>query len=247
MIKLVGVPKRRAGWSAEEFYAHYYERHGPLSATVREFGKYAHQYTQNYALLRDMDPPLPNHALDRDGITELWFDDLDALIAAYREPDYLSVLRTDEKRFVDLDDIMVAIVQEHPLFEAAIEVEPDKAWAYRRRFHLFAFRAVRAGEALADFQKKWLAAAEEIRASVPFARYARRYVQSHVIEADAGLPGECVFGAIDEFTFDSIDDAVAFWRGYCATDALKKLDDQLTDSAGLKLFFGRSHVVFGAL
>src|SRR5262245_21955537 len=119
MIKLMGIVGKKPGWTNEEWYLHYADRHGPLSATVKDFGQYAHKYTQNYSLFLDR-TGIPNHAKRFNGVTELWFDDLPALNKAYAEPEYMRVLRTDELRFCSFEDILVAVTREHPILEEAI-------------------------------------------------------------------------------------------------------------------------------
>jgi hypothetical protein len=246
MIKLIGVPGRKSGWSEREFYAHYFERHGPLAASVKEYGKYAGKYTQNYATMRDVHPAISHHATDREGLSEIWFEDVAGLIAAYKEPEYTRVLRTDELRFVSLESIMVAVCREHDLYKKSPDAVADKAWAYECRNRLFCFRAPAMGADMAEFQTSWLAAAPSIVESEPFRRFVCRYTQSHVERVDAGLPGDCQFGVVDEYWFDSDQDAVDFWRAYCDSKELARLDKAHTDPERLQVLFARAHVVYGA-
>jgi hypothetical protein len=246
MIKLIGVPSRKAGWSEQEFYQHYFERHGPLAASVKEYGQYASKYTQNYATMRDAHPPIPGHAVARDGLSEIWFDDVQGLIAAYREPEYTRVLRTDELRFVSLESIMVAVCREYSLFDVQRLADPDKAWAHACRHRLFCFRAPAPTHSVDEFQQAWLGAAHSIMRSKPFKRLVRRYGQSHVEPVEAGLPGDCDFAVIDEYWFDRDADAMEFWHAYRATPGLAQLDEELTDPARLQVMFARAHVVYGA-
>lgn len=245
MIKLVGVPTRKPGWSRKEFYDHYYGRHGPLSATVKEFGKYCSQYIQSYTTMADDEKPLFPNGSQRDGLTELWFDNVESLVKAYQEPDYMRILRTDEMRFVNLDAILVALCEEHELFRQQIEAPADKQWAHEPRHRLFVFRAARAGVGGREFQKRWLAAAPRIMDAAPFKTFVRRYVQSHVMDPVSILPGACEYDLIDEFWFDTGEEAVAFWRASLRSDDLAHLEAEMADPAHQELFFGPTHVVFG--
>lgn len=37
-----------------------------------------------------------------DGITELWFDDVDALARCFGDAEYMAIIRPDEEKFLDL-------------------------------------------------------------------------------------------------------------------------------------------------
>src|ERR1700757_587519 len=107
MIKFVYVVRRRPDVSPEAFRKYWLEKHGPL---VRSYAKTlrAKRYVQSHTL----DTPLNGLAQQPrgskpayDGITEIWWDSADDLIAALSSPEGQEanqILATDEARFCDL-------------------------------------------------------------------------------------------------------------------------------------------------
>jgi hypothetical protein len=76
VIKLLILGARKPGWSEDEFFAHYIDRHGPLVAGSRGFTRSCARYVQNYAMSKDTSPAIDGHCVDRDAISELWFESL---------------------------------------------------------------------------------------------------------------------------------------------------------------------------
>ena len=98
--KLISFLRRRRGLTAEEFVTYWRDIHAPLLQQRTDFWRHVRRYVQNYALVgRDSPIGLPD---SHDGVSELWFDTLPELKAAFREPGFEAV-RTDARRFVDLD------------------------------------------------------------------------------------------------------------------------------------------------
>ena len=54
-----------------------------------------------------------------DGVTELWFDDVDALAHCFSNPEYIERIRPDEASFLDLERCDFIISEEHPVFPAS--------------------------------------------------------------------------------------------------------------------------------
>ena len=121
MIKFVYVVRRRPDVSPETFRKYWLENHGPL---VRSLAKElrAKRYIQSHT----MDTPL--NQLTRqargtqppyDGLTELWFDSIEDLLAAAQTPEGLQAnltLAQDEARFCDLPNCSVFFTEEHTIF-----------------------------------------------------------------------------------------------------------------------------------
>ena len=91
MVKLVYCLCRKPGLSREEFIRYWAEVHGPLGARIPGLRK----LVQSYAL------PVPDHGRSAfDGMAELWFDDLAAVLEA-RESAEWGASTADEANFVD--------------------------------------------------------------------------------------------------------------------------------------------------
>lgn len=109
MLKLIMCVKRLPTLTREQFDRHWFEQHAPL---VR-----AHQASlgiRRYVQTVPLADPRPQaaiqagrgtQAVDFDGCAELWWDSLEAHLAARTTPEgarALQVLMEDERRFVDL-------------------------------------------------------------------------------------------------------------------------------------------------
>jgi len=84
MIKLVFVIRRREELSHEEFHRYWLEEHGPLARRLLE-SLGARRYVQTHTLDTDLHAQLAatrGTAEAYDGLAEVWWDSLDALLAA---------------------------------------------------------------------------------------------------------------------------------------------------------------------
>ena len=121
MLKFVYCVRRRPELSVEQFRKYWLEKHGPL---VRSYAAAlrARRYVQSHTL----DTPL-NAAAQQprgskppyDGITELWWDNADDLIASLSTAEGQEVnriLAEDEALFCDLPNCSVFFTEEHTIF-----------------------------------------------------------------------------------------------------------------------------------
>jgi uncharacterized protein (TIGR02118 family) len=124
MVKLVYAIHRREGLSAEEFQRYWLEIHAPKVINVAKDIR-ARRYVQSHTL----DTPL-NQAFAEsrglspfyDGITEVWWDSLDDLMAAASSPEggtALKMLLEDELEFIDLARSTIFMTEEHEIFDMA--------------------------------------------------------------------------------------------------------------------------------
>ncbi|PSJ65252.1 EthD domain-containing protein [Kumtagia ephedrae] len=97
-VKILSLPRRRAGLSPAEFSRHYREVHGALVARNEAFKKYTNRYVQHHVHPRTV--KATDGFVPYDGISEFWFDSLDHARAAWAAPSYMAELRADEKNFV---------------------------------------------------------------------------------------------------------------------------------------------------
>ena len=122
MIKFVYCVHRRPEFSPEEFRKYWLERHGPL---VKSFAKTvgARRYVQSHTFQTPLDQAargLRGTAEPYDGITEMWWDSVETLIAALSTPEGQAANRAlteDEARFCDLPRCSVFFTTEHTIFD----------------------------------------------------------------------------------------------------------------------------------
>lgn len=122
MIKFVYCVRRHPNISPEDFRKYWIEKHGPY---VKSFATAlrARRYVQSHTI----DSPLNAYAQQPrgtkppyDGITELWWDSQDDLVAALSTPagqEANNLLAQDEGRFCDLPNCSVFFTQEYTIFD----------------------------------------------------------------------------------------------------------------------------------
>lgn len=121
MIKFVYVVRRRPDLSPEAFRKYWLEKHAPLVRSQAQALR-AKRYVQSHTLdlpmnqvaqqIRSSQPPY-------DGITELWWDSIEDLLAAAQTPEGQQAnltLAQDEARFCDLPNCSVFFTDEHTVF-----------------------------------------------------------------------------------------------------------------------------------
>lgn len=120
MVKLVYVIRRRADLTPAAFRARWLE-HAPLVARCAEALR-ARRYVQSHALETPWNAALATSrgaSADCDGITEVWWDDLDAFAGSLATPEGQEAARAllaDEREFIDLERSAIFLTEEHPIF-----------------------------------------------------------------------------------------------------------------------------------
>jgi uncharacterized protein (TIGR02118 family) len=108
VIKLSFAVRRRPDVNPAEFHRYWRDRHGPLVRSLRP-ALAIRRYVQTHRVETPLNQALraSRRALEPfDGVAELWWDDLDALVAATSSPEGSAAGRTlleDEARFIDLE------------------------------------------------------------------------------------------------------------------------------------------------
>lgn len=109
MVKLMAMLKRKKGMAAQQFSRYWYEEHGPMAVRVIPESVRIRRYVQNHALLlpRVGDPCF-------DGIVEFCLEGMDSVNAwmAFYASDEGKVIRDDEIRFIDVNEMVVLMVEE---------------------------------------------------------------------------------------------------------------------------------------
>ena len=100
-LKLLSFVRRRPELTHEAFCDYWLNTHGPLVRGTTAFSRHLRRYVQSHCL-PEMERRLSDGAPQGgfDGVVELWFDSRADMKAAFSEPDYLTIIRPDEDRFV---------------------------------------------------------------------------------------------------------------------------------------------------
>ena len=93
-MKLVYCIHRKPGLSREEFIRYWAEIHAPIGARIPGLRRLVHSYA--------LATPGDKRPADFDGMAELWFDDVPAILAARRSAEWAAAT-VDEANFVDPD------------------------------------------------------------------------------------------------------------------------------------------------
>ena len=115
MIRIIALIKRRPGLSPAEFAEYYEHRHAPLFHRVipPQVADAIVRYAQHHAVRLGSGGSEPAY----DCVTELGFDDLGGMRtwSDWYLGDDGKVLRDDEEHFMDVDERVVIVVDEHDI------------------------------------------------------------------------------------------------------------------------------------
>ena len=108
MIKLVYCITKKVGLTDGEFFRYWEDVHGPIGALIPRLSK----LVQSHRLTVPGDRYRP----DYDGMVELWFDDLEALLAARESPEW-KASSEDEQNFIDHNRVAYFVSEEHVILD----------------------------------------------------------------------------------------------------------------------------------
>jgi uncharacterized protein (TIGR02118 family) len=117
VIKLVFAVRRRADVDQAEFHRYWRDEHGPLVRSLQA-ALGIRRYVQTHRMETPFNDMLraSRSALEPfDGVAELWWDDLDALVGATSSSEGSAAGQTlleDEARFIDLERSALWLGQE---------------------------------------------------------------------------------------------------------------------------------------
>lgn len=251
MIKLVYVIVRREGMSEEAFRKYWLERHGPLVAAQAGPLK-LRKYVQSHPIDEEASEAMRAVRGMRaccDGLTEVWWDSLEAFQAAYATPQGQEsgrILAEDEARFIDFARSAVFLTQEHLIFDHTRGKGP-KPGAPKATYLL----TRRDDLTQAQCHETWLRDHGPLVASFAGPLRMAKYVQSHTIAPEinagfrAGRGYEPPLDGITEVWTDP--DAPAVGTPEEARDAAMALvedERRFVQMDKSRLFMSREHVIF---
>jgi uncharacterized protein (TIGR02118 family) len=106
MIKLVYCLTKKPGMTDTEFFHYWRHVHGPIGARIPGLRR----LVQSQRINISGDARLA----DFDGMAELWFDDIDALLKARQSPEWKAA-REDEQNFIDESKVAYFVSEEHEI------------------------------------------------------------------------------------------------------------------------------------
>jgi uncharacterized protein (TIGR02118 family) len=83
VIKTLSLLTRKRGMTHQQFVTHWVEIHAPLARAVPGLRR----YVQSHILEEPTRPDIPTTEIDVDGVAELWYEDLAALVRAHASPE----------------------------------------------------------------------------------------------------------------------------------------------------------------
>jgi uncharacterized protein (TIGR02118 family) len=104
VIKLVYCIGKKPGMADAEFFRYWEQVHGPIGARIPGLRRLVQS--------RRLTVPGDSRAADYDGMAELWFDDLAALLAARGSAEWRAA-STDEAHFIDPQRTAYFVSEEH--------------------------------------------------------------------------------------------------------------------------------------
>jgi uncharacterized protein (TIGR02118 family) len=104
MIKIVYCIKKRPGMTDQAFFDYWQKVHGPMGARIPGLRRLVQS--------RRIGIPGDQHQPAFDGMAELWFDDVDALLRARESPEW-KASTADEVNFIDHSRVAYFVSEEH--------------------------------------------------------------------------------------------------------------------------------------
>jgi uncharacterized protein (TIGR02118 family) len=108
MIKVVYCVTKKSGCSDEEFFRYWKNVHGPIGARIPGLRR----LVQSHRIAVPGDKRSPAY----DGVAELWFNDVEALLAARQSPEWRASTE-DEANFLDHGKVAYFVAQEHTIVD----------------------------------------------------------------------------------------------------------------------------------
>ena len=99
MIKFTAMLVRLPSLTQEQFVEYHRTKHAATFMGIAPCQQHVRRYVQSHNLELEL-TGMP--ASRYDGMTEIWFDDLDGFVAVFTSPEYFTTVRPDEESFLYL-------------------------------------------------------------------------------------------------------------------------------------------------
>jgi len=121
MIKFTAMLVRNPATTHEQFVTYHKTSHATLFMGLPASQQHVRRYVQSHNLGLDL-PGMP--ASRYDGVTEIWFDDVDGFAAVFASPEYMATVRPDEESFLDLSAGDVFLTTENVVYAGDAPNQP---------------------------------------------------------------------------------------------------------------------------
>ena len=183
MIVRMGLLQKKAGTEPADFQSHWRNLHGPLAAKLPGLRR----YHQNHIVDRQQRGiSYARGALDFDGISELWFDDLPSMQRAF-STDLVNELGADEATFIG--DLKLITAIQHQVIPVPKGERLIKRMSTLKR---------RPGVSAEKFQREWFDVHSELVKRLP---EVKGYTQNLIFDRSHGRGRPITY---DEFSVDGI-------------------------------------------
>jgi uncharacterized protein (TIGR02118 family) len=108
MIKLIYCITKKPGLTDDAFFSYWKDVHGPIGARIPGLRRLVQS--------RRVNIPGDKYQPDFDGMAELWFDDIDALLAARQSAEW-QASHADEANFIDNSRVAYFVSVEHVIVD----------------------------------------------------------------------------------------------------------------------------------
>lgn len=108
MIKVVYCITRKTELGNYEFSRYWKDVHGPIGARIPGLRRLVQSHR--------VAVPGDTRSSDFDGVAELWFDNVEALLAARQSPEWKASTE-DEKNFIDHKRVAYFVAEEHVILD----------------------------------------------------------------------------------------------------------------------------------
>ena len=112
MIKCIVLMRRNPALTHEQMVEYHKKNHAPLFMSVPEVQQNVRRYIQSHPIPAELGG---FQAAPFDGITEIWFDDINGFNALLKSDAYLTIIRPDEMKFIDRGNSPIMVTVETPI------------------------------------------------------------------------------------------------------------------------------------
>ena len=109
MIKLVYCISKKPGLTDAEFFDYWKNVHAPIGARIPGIRR----FVQSHRIVVPGDKHPPHY----DGMVELWFDDIEALLNARKSPEW-KASSEDEANFIDHSRVAYFVTEERTILDS---------------------------------------------------------------------------------------------------------------------------------
>ncbi|MFI1031284.1 EthD domain-containing protein [Streptomyces sp. NPDC020951] len=214
MLNLIAAIRRKPGMTHQAFLHHLQHVHGPLAAAnPLRIRRYVQNHVFDSSFGSEKDPTYLT-GFGRDSVTELHFENMEALAATMTDPYTREVIGPDGAHFNDMPSALALLTRPSMLM-------PPPAPEEEGQVKVLHFVRMAEGLALDTFNARWQTSHEKVLADdEPHARALRGYIQyrqlsgAEKILRHFGSREEPAYEGVAALYYNSPDDALTHFPSY---------------------------------